>query len=211
MPQHNAKDWTGQKFGCLTAIRSAGLSKRGAAVWVYRCDCGLVVQKTAADVAYAKNPSAGPCGRRASAAARTTHGMSKHPAYFVWRDMRDRCLLPSHHAWHNYGGRGITVCDAWLASFEAFWADMGPTYRTGLSLERIDNMAGYSPGNCRWATAQEQAENRRTSLPVNMLALSRETGIPQSTLLWRWHRNQSMTSSTPDPERASWSSALTGR
>ena len=77
--------------------------------------------------------------------------------------MKDRCALPTHQAWRNYGGRGITVCARWAESFGNFWADMGPTYVPGLTLDRRDNEAGYSPENCRWTTYKVQANNRRVS------------------------------------------------
>jgi hypothetical protein len=93
------------------------------------------------------------------------HGMSKHPAYWVWRSMRDRCRLSTHQAWKNYGARDITVCARW-DDFENFWADMGPTYQPGLTIERRNNNAGYSPENCYWATPKVQANNKRTNRRV---------------------------------------------
>ena len=215
--QHNAKDFTGLRFGCLTAVRRvAGAqtkdrAKSRMAKWLFRCDCGLEVEKIAVEVARQVTrggiPSAGPCGRKRQSDVHKTHAMSKHPAYIAWRNAKQRCELPTSHAWHNYGGRGIRMCERWQR-FENFWSDMGPSWQPGLTLDRIDNNGHYAPGNCRWVDARTQAHNRRGALPVNMARLAREIGIGQTTLLYRWHRNLSMTCSTPDPDRVSWSEAL---
>lgn len=133
------------------------------------------------------------CMRRASIAARkTTHGMSGHKAFAVWRSMLDRCALPTHQAWHNYGGRGISVCKEWRGSFAAFWADMGPTYREGLTLERRDNSAGYSPENCVWATRKRQARNKRPNVLINtpwgritVAEAADRSGLNRTTLYYR--------------------------
>jgi hypothetical protein len=77
--------------------------------------------------------------------------------------MKARCLRPTHQHWHSYGGRGITICDRWQNSFANFWEDMGPTYRPGLTLERIDNALGYFLENCAWETRKTQGRNRRTN------------------------------------------------
>ncbi len=78
-----------------------------------------------------------------------------------WRCMVRRCTNPADRKWSNYGGRGITVCDRWLHSFDEFYADVGDPPSPGLSIDRIDNDGNYEPGNVRWATAKEQAWNQR--------------------------------------------------
>lgn len=88
----------------------------------------------------------------------------------VWMDMRGRCTRATHRDWKDYGGRGIVVCGRWSGSFEAFYADMGPRPLHGYSLDRINNEGNYEPGNCRWATAKEQAANRRHRRPIKLTA-----------------------------------------
>lgn len=188
---HRAKDITGLRVGYLTALRYHG-SDGKKSLWVVRCDCGAEKLMPASEMKkQAARGIVASCGckrRESISTRRTQHGMSKHPAYAVWRSMCDRCRLPSHHAWHNYGARGITVCERWAASFAAFWADMGPTYRPGLTLDRIDNSAGYSPENCRWATYEQQANNTRVNRMVGdktAAQLAQELGVKRSTMYYR--------------------------
>lgn len=90
-----------------------------------------------------------------------------HPLYSVWQSMRRRCLTPTSKQYHDYGGRGISICRQW-DSFEQFISDMGPRPSAQHTLDRIDNDGNYEPGNCRWATRKEQQRNRRVTKRVTI-------------------------------------------
>lgn len=90
------------------------------------------------------------------------HGLRETPTYRSWTSMISRCGNPNNVSWAHYGGRGITICDAWR-TFLGFLADMGERPE-GKTLDRINNDGNYEPGNCRWATASEQSRNRRPFL-----------------------------------------------
>lgn len=86
----------------------------------------------------------------------------RHPLYLKWCAMKRRCFNKNEKCYKNWGGRGITVCEKWL-SFENFARDMGPSFKPGLSLDRIDVNGNYEPNNCRWVTLAEQNRNKRST------------------------------------------------
>jgi hypothetical protein len=112
--------------------------------------------------------------------AHARHGYSypKTPTYTVWVNIRQRCLNPRSQAFHNYGGRGITICDRWLV-FENFLTDMGEK-PNDMEIERRDNDADYSPDNCIWATRKANGRNRRTNkLTPELAAAIKAAYVPR--------------------------------
>lgn len=157
-------DMTGQRFGRLTAITEAGHDQRRRTLWLCACSCGTETIVAGGDLRRGHTSSCGCLMREISAAngrASVIHGMYGTPTYLSWQSMRARCLNPNAISYPRYGGRGITVDQRW-AGFEQFYADMG-VRPDGTSLDRLDSNGPYNPSNCRWATAKEQARNKRTN------------------------------------------------
>lgn len=92
------------------------------------------------------------------------HGMVKTPEWSAWHMMKQRCNLKTSKKYKDYGGRGITVYEPWLESFTEFYKYIGPRPSKKHSLDRINNDGNYEPGNVRWATANEQNSNRRSTV-----------------------------------------------
>lgn len=149
-------DFTGKRVGRLIAIDRADLGKHREVRWRCVCDCGNECIVRTQVLRTRKNPSCG-CWK-------ITHGESvglkTSSEYNSWRSMKQRCNDPNHEHYDRYGGRGITVCEAWSQSFETFLAYVGRKPAHGYSIDRIDNDGNYEPGNVRWATKKEQARNQ---------------------------------------------------
>ena len=159
---------TGTRFGNAAVIGAAGSyvapsGKYTMAKWECRCDCGTIFVATGAALRSGQTDSCGCLKAKRAAIAATRHGGKGTPEYGVWKSMRQRCTDPACKSYPLYGGRGISVCARW-ADFSTFLADMGSRPAAGYSIERVDNSGGYTPDNCVWATATDQAKNRRTTV-----------------------------------------------
>jgi hypothetical protein len=154
---------TGERVNRLTFVSPAFPGRNE--LWVVRCDCGHVQISVARSVVNGRIQSCGCLNDELRLQRNTKHGCAgrgtKTPEYFIWRQMIQRCENPNDKSYRWYGGRGISVCQKWRASFLSFLADVGLRPGQDLTIDRVDNDGNYEPGNVRWATWQEQASNKR--------------------------------------------------
>lgn len=115
------------------------------------------------------------------------HNLKNSLTYCSWTMMRQRCLNPNHHAYKNYGGRGIKICQEW-SRFEAFLKDMGERVSVEMTIERIDSNGNYCPENCRWTPRSDQPKNTRTNLKITFRGETKNIA--------EWARNLNMNPST---------------
>ena len=188
---------TGHRFGKLVAVKQVE-NISGRVAWLLDCDCGGTKITTTQRLRKGKTKS---CG---CVVTNTTHGFSNTDVYRRWAGFLQRCTNPSNPAFHNYGGRGITVCERW-ESFENFYADMGDP-PPGKTLDRIDNDGPYSPENCRWASRKRQQRNRRDLSLITfndktqcMAEWAEELGMKRDTLRQRFRNGWSIEKAMTTP------------
>lgn len=169
---------TGRTFKDCSVISRAEPGKGSKARWNCRCRCGAQV------VLFETHLLRGMSGS-------CNHGTSKWPEHTSWEAMHDRCNYEAHQAFHRYGGRGVLVCERW-ENFLNFFEDMGPRPE-GMTLDRFPDKDGnYEPGNCRWATPQQQQNNLSSNRFVEyqgeqftVSELARKLGVNYETLYSR--------------------------
>lgn len=207
----NIRDLTGQRFGRLVVLGlepgSVSAPRRRHLLWRCQCDCGTVTLSRGDALTSGRTKSCKCLNRDLFISnvlpAQLKHGDARKGAeskeYDAWIHAKQRCLNPRNAAFDNYGGRGIEICQRWIDSFENFLEDMGRC-PPGLTLDRWPNNDGnYEPGNCRWATRLQQAQNRRARKDSTAISFEgrtqtlaqwvRETGISAPTISRRLKDN----------------------
>lgn len=138
---------------------------------LWRCSCGNYVVVENRRVRIGNTKSCGCLKHELDLERNTKHGYAKDkgPEYNAWIGMKQRCYNPKYPQYKDWGGRGIRVCERWLASFSNFIQDMGPIPGDEYTIDRINNDGNYEPGNCRWATRHEQRINQRPRKNMQLL------------------------------------------
>ena len=181
MTHHNLKNLIGQRFGRLLVTGISPVrGKRKEVVWECLCDCGNKHFVTTSNIHSKGLKSCGCYVREIFAKNQVpTHGLTRERPrpYRIWSGMRQRCNDQKNKDYPNYGGRGIKICPEW-DDYLTFWEDMKEGYSDQLTIDRIDNMKGYSKDNCKWSTTKQQINNTR----VNRLVTYK--GETTTTTLW---------------------------
>jgi hypothetical protein len=157
------QELAGRRFERLTVISRATVMQGYNSMWNCICDCGQQRLVRGSHLISGAIKSCGCLSREKSAVLHFVHGSHGTPTYRSWLRMRGRCYDPKNNEFHNYGARGIKVCDAWRWSFSEFLKDMGERPSLHHSIDRINGNLDYDKSNCRWATASEQQNNKRTN------------------------------------------------
>lgn len=178
----------GTKLGSLTVVEKVTPAS-GKSFYLCQCKCGLRKNVEPHDLVSGKMKSCGRIGCKASA----KHRMSGTKEYKTWTGMKARCKKDDPHIKRNYKDAGVTVCEEWIESFEAFLGHVGFAPSSLHQIDRIDPKKGYSRGNVRWVTTKEQQRNKRkpcqklTYNGVTMLAVdwAKKVGLTRQCIYAR--------------------------
>jgi len=185
----------GETIGRLTFVGLAPQrGEKNRLLGKFQCECGRTVIRPAGRTLNQKQRLH--CGCQTDHGAHRKHGMRNSPEYSSWQAMKRRCLSPEDKDYPRYGAKGIKVCEAWIASFATFYNHIGRR-PIGTTLDRINTLGGYVPGNVRWATPQDQQRNRATAFRWHIKGEVFETADEAAAhfavsahTVWRWVNGQ---------------------
>lgn len=187
----------GQVFGRLTVVSLHSVDANSMTRWNCICECGSECVALAGNLKRGHTLSCGCLRREVTSQRRLIHGECHNtPEYKAWANMISRCYDPANISYERYAGKGVSVCDEWRMSYTAFLAHVGRRPSAEHSLDRYPNNHGnYEPGNVRWATPEEQSNNRRCNRHLTFDGRTqtigqwaREIGIGNNTLWGRIER-----------------------
>lgn len=190
-------DWIGKHFGVLTVISYADnhITSNGRNYKKVNCLCDVCGSTHVKFVNTLHDKCICP-----NTARRKSHGKSNTPLYNVWYCMKQRCYYSKNRMYHNYGGRGIKVCDEWLNDFQTFYNwSMSNGYKKGLQIDRINNNGNYEPNNCRWVDRVTNANNKRDTIlfthkgkTMSLKQWCRYFNISYKTCMTRYYRGHTI-------------------
>lgn len=198
------RDLTGLQFDRLKVIERSNdhIQKNGRRriMWKCQCTCGNSTIVYGDNLKKGVSKSCGCLRKEVASKRRSSHHESKDRLYGIWCSMKSRCYNKNTAAFKDYGGRGIIICDSWQNSYKSFakWAKTNG-YTDSASIDRIDNNGDYTPENCRWTDAKEQARNRRNNVLItyrgethNITDWARILKINPKTLFYRYYSGKSV-------------------
>lgn len=162
-------DLTGQKYGRLTVLSQAGMTRAGNAKWLCRCDCGNITTVAAGALRSGTIVSCGCWIREKTSQRSYIHGETNIRLHHIWSSMKARCYYIKSISYPNYGGRGIRVCAEWKNDYVAFrnWA-LKNSYTENSTIDRKDVDGNYCPENCQWISAFDQQSNKTNNRKIEI-------------------------------------------